>query len=115
MFLKFDSEVSEFLSVLKPGTCNVYRRGLAAFQQFYSNQGSIRDFLDCVEQDRLLPRNERRRVDRLTLNSFVTWLQNKGYSPKTIRIYVGAVQSLAKYFDSHKLALCAITASSTDQ
>ena len=99
MFLKFDSEVSEFLSVLKLGTRNVYGRGLAAFQQFYSNQGSIRDFLDRVEQDRLLPRNERRRVDRLTLNSFVTWLQNKGYSPKTIRIYVGAVQSLAKYFD----------------
>ena len=96
---EFDSEVLEFLSVLKLGTRNVYGRGLAAFQQFYSNQGSIRDFLDCVEQDRLLPRNERRRVDRLTLNSFVTWLQNKGYSPKTIRIYVGAVQSLAKYFD----------------
>jgi integrase len=94
-----DSNVVEFLSVLKRGTRNVYRRGLAAFQQFYSNQGSIKDFLDCVEQDRLLPRNERRRVDRLTLNSFVTWLQNKGYSPKTIRIYVGAVQSLAKYFD----------------
>jgi integrase len=29
----------------------------------------------------------------------VVWLRNKGYSPKTIRIYVGAVQSLAKYFD----------------
>jgi len=35
----------------------------------------------------------------MTLNNFVTWLQNRGYSPKTIRIYVGAVQSLAKYFD----------------
>jgi integrase len=29
----------------------------------------------------------------------VVWLQDRGYSPKTIRIYVGAVQSLAKYFD----------------
>jgi hypothetical protein len=38
----FDSEVLEFLSVLKLGTCNVYRRCLAAFQQFYSNQGSIK-------------------------------------------------------------------------
>jgi len=35
----------------------------------------------------------------MTLNSFVAWLLNKGYSPKTVRIYVGAVQSLAKYFD----------------
>jgi len=100
-FLRFgsDSEVSEFLSFLKPGTRNVYRRGLEAFQEFYSSQGSIRDFLDRVERDRLLPRSERRRVDRVTLNSFVVWLRNKGYSPKTIRIYVGAVQSLAKYFD----------------
>jgi integrase len=99
VLFKFDSEVSEFLSVLKTGTRNVYRRGLAVFQQFYSNQGLVKDFLDCVEQDRLLPRSERRREDRFILNGFVAWLQNKGYSPKTIRIYVGAVQSLAKYFD----------------
>jgi hypothetical protein len=45
--VKFDSEVLEFLFVLKLGTCNVYRRDLAAFQQFYSNQGSIKDLLDC--------------------------------------------------------------------
>jgi hypothetical protein len=38
-------------------------------------------------------------VDRMTLNNFVAWLQNRGYSPKTVRTYVGAVQSLAKYFD----------------
>jgi len=69
------------------------------FQEFYSSQGSIKDFLDRVEQDRLLPRSERRRVDRVTLNSFVVWLHDRGYTPKTIRIYVGAVQSLAKYFD----------------
>ncbi|MEM4713147.1 MAG: site-specific integrase [Candidatus Bathyarchaeia archaeon] len=92
-------EVSEFLSVLKLGTRNVYGRGLAAFQQFYLDQGSLEDFLDRVEQDRLLPRSQRRRVDRVTLNGFVVWLQNRGYSPKTVRIYVGAVQSLAKYFD----------------
>lgn len=49
-----ESEVSEFLSVLRLGTCNVYRRGLEAFQEFYSAQGSIKDFLDRVEKDRLL-------------------------------------------------------------
>jgi integrase len=99
LLLKFDSEVSEFLSVLKSGTRNVYRRGLASFQEFYLSHGSIKDFLDRVEKDRFLPRNKRERVDRLTLNGFVAWLQNNGYSPKTVRIYVGAVQSLAKYFD----------------
>ncbi|MEM2319077.1 MAG: hypothetical protein QW142_06665, partial [Candidatus Bathyarchaeia archaeon] len=55
--------------------------------------------MDCVEQDRLLPRIQRKHVDRVTLNNFVVWLQSRGYSPKTVRIYVGAVQSLAKYFD----------------
>ncbi|MEM3581472.1 MAG: site-specific integrase [Candidatus Bathyarchaeia archaeon] len=93
------SEVSEFLSVLKLGTRNVYGRGLAAFQEFYSSRGSIRDFLDRIEQDRLLPRIKRKHVDRVTLNNFVVWLKGRGYSPKTIRSYVGAVQSLAKYYD----------------
>jgi len=99
MQVEFVSEVLEFLSVLKSGTRNVYRRGLEAFQEFYSAYGSINDFLDRVEQDRLLSRSQRTRIDRVTLNNFVAWLQNRGYSPKTIRIYVGAVQSLAKYFD----------------
>ena len=99
LHVEAESEVSEFLSVLRLGTCNVYRRGLEAFQEFYSAQGSIKDFLDRVERDRLLPRSQRTRIDRVTLNNLVTWLQNRGYSPKTIRIYVGAVQSLAKYLD----------------
>ncbi|MEM2370835.1 MAG: hypothetical protein QXH51_08045 [Candidatus Bathyarchaeia archaeon] len=55
--------------------------------------------MDRVERDRLLPRIQRKRVNRVTFNGFVIWLQDRGYSPKTIRIYVGAVQSLAKYFD----------------
>lgn len=103
--LRFDSEVSEFLSVLKTGTRNAYCRGLEAFQEFMSRQGNIKDFLDHIEQDRLLPRGQRRHVDRVTLNSFVAWLLNRGYSPKTVRIYVGAVQSLAKYFDI-PISLC---------
>ncbi|MBS7612183.1 hypothetical protein KEJ27_08300 [Candidatus Bathyarchaeota archaeon] len=99
MLFKFGSEVLEFLSVLKSGMRNVYGRGLATFQEFYLSHGSIKDFLNHVEQDRLLPRSERRRVDRVTLNGFVAWLQNRGYSPKTVRSYVSAVRSLAKCFD----------------
>jgi len=87
-------EVSEFLSFLKIGTRNVYSRGLTAFARaFYLSNGSIKDFLDRLKHDRLLPRGERRRVDRFTLNGFVVWLQDRGYSPKTVRIYVGGVQS----------------------
>ncbi|MEM2995751.1 MAG: hypothetical protein QXI91_07075 [Candidatus Bathyarchaeia archaeon] len=29
----------------------------------------------------------------------MVWLKDRGYSPKTVRSYVGAVQSLAKYYD----------------
>ena len=33
------------------------------------------------------------------LHGFVVWLGNRGYAQKTIRVYVEAVQSLAKYYD----------------
>ncbi|MEM2537086.1 MAG: hypothetical protein QXK29_02970 [Candidatus Bathyarchaeia archaeon] len=91
------SEVSEFLSVLKPATRNVYGCGLAAFQEFYLSLN--KGFFGSCGTDRLLPRIKRKHVDGVTLNNFVVWLQSRGYSPKTVRSYVGAVQSLAKCFD----------------
>ena len=94
-----DHDIARFLSKLKSGTRNVYGRGLKVFQQFYESQGSVRDFLDRVERDRLLPRHERQRVVIETLNEFVIWLQDRGYEPKTVRVYVGAVQSLAKFYE----------------
>jgi len=94
-----DEEVTEFLSVLKPGTRRVYSHGLSAFQRFYAQQGSIKEFLNLVEEDQRKPRWERKRVARTTLNAFVVWLEKHGYKPKSIRAYVGAIQSLAKYFD----------------
>jgi len=94
-----DSVVSGFLSVLRGSTRSVYGRGLQVFGDFYSDKGSVKDFLDCVEKDTLLPRNEKKRMAEKTLNDYVRWLRDLGYSPKTIRVYVGAVQSLAKYYD----------------
>ena len=92
-------EAAEFLSVLKVGTRGVYAAGLRLFRQYYSDKGSIRDFLDGVEREWFLPRHAKRRIATETLNGFAAWLQNRGYAPKTVRIYVGAVQSLAKYYD----------------
>jgi integrase/recombinase XerD len=97
--LQFDPEVSEFLSALKPSTCKVYSYGLALFQEFYEPQGYIKDFLTLVELDLSKPRSERRRTARNSLNAFIVWLQNRGYTPKSIRAYVAAIQSLARYFD----------------
>jgi integrase len=92
-------EVVEFLSILKVGTRGVYAAGLRLFRQYYSSKGSIRDFLNSVEHEWLLPRHAKRRIAAETLNGFAAWLQNRGYTPKTVRVYVGAVQSLAKYYD----------------
>jgi len=38
MLAELGSEASEFLSILKPVTCNVYSRGLTVFPQFYSRR-----------------------------------------------------------------------------
>ncbi|MEM1589949.1 MAG: hypothetical protein QW175_05980 [Candidatus Bathyarchaeia archaeon] len=99
MAFSSDADLAGFLSVFKSSARNVYSRGLRLFQQFYVSQGSFRDFLDRVERDRLLPRRERRRIAAQVLNDFVVWLSGRGYAQKTIRVYVGAVQSLAKYYD----------------
>jgi integrase len=94
-----NSDAAGFLSTLKSGTRNVYGRGLKAFQQFTKAKALFEIFLDRVERDRLLPRRERQHVAIETLNGFVVWLQSRGYTPKTIRVYVGAVQSLAKFYE----------------
>ncbi|MEM3628098.1 MAG: hypothetical protein QXQ94_05555 [Candidatus Bathyarchaeia archaeon] len=93
-------EVEEFLSALRAGTRHVYARGLAIFQEFLASQGlNVADFLRLVEEDLQKPRLEKTRVARKTLNAFIGYLQGEGFAPKSINTYVGAVQSLAKYYD----------------
>ena len=94
------AEVEEFLSALKPGTKHVYQRGLAKFQEFLAGQGlDVACFLSLVEEDLRKSRLEKTRVARKTLNAFIAHLEGEGFAPKTINAYVGAVQSLAKYYD----------------
>ena len=94
------SEVLEFLSALKLGTRHVYERGLAKFQDFLAMQGlDVAGFLSLVEEDLRKSRLEKTRVARKTLNAFIAYLQSEGFAPKTVNAYVGAVQSLAKYYD----------------
>jgi len=96
----FDEETAEFLDALKPSTRSIYSAGLEAFQAFYAQQGTIKDFLDRIEQDQQLPRRERKRVARTTLKGFVDWMTTQtSFKPKTIRTYVGAMQSLARYLE----------------
>ncbi|MEM0358334.1 MAG: site-specific integrase [Candidatus Bathyarchaeia archaeon] len=93
-------EVDEFLSALKPGTRHIYARALTKFQEFLAGQGlDVAGFLRLVEEDLQKPRLEKTRVARKTLNAFIGYLHGEGFAPKSINTYVGAVQSLAKYYD----------------
>jgi len=94
---EFDRDVVEFLEALDPSTRRVYQVGLGAFQTFYGNP--LRYFLDMVEDDLRKPRRQRTRVARNTLKRFVEWLEERNYAPKTIRAYLSAVQSLARYYE----------------
>lgn len=93
-----DADVEEFLQSLKPGTRKIYKTGLDHFQEFYKTQGTAKDFLDRVEEDLGKPRRERKRVAFNTLREFMQSLQPK-FAPKSVRAYVGSVQSFAAYFE----------------
>lgn len=95
-------DLIEFLGSFKSGTQKVYRSGLNAFLRFYnenrSDERTIEDFLDKIEEDMQRPRRERTRVARNVLKDFIKWMQEQNYSPKTIRTYINSVQSLAQYY-----------------
>jgi len=95
--LNEDEDVSEFLDAMGTGSKKVYSAGLEVFQAFYKKP--LSGFLDEVESDMKLPRRQRKRVARNLLKEFVRFCQEREYKPKTIRAYVGAVQSFAGYYD----------------
>lgn len=95
---EFDEDTREFLDALDPSTRRVYKAGLAAFQSFYGK--SPKHFLDVVEEDLQRPRRERRRVARNTLKGFTESMQKRKLTPKTIRAYLAAVQSLGSYYET---------------
>ena len=97
--MDFDKDTVEFLGALDTSTKRLYSCGLTAFQEFYKQQGTIKDFLDRVEEDSVKQRREKTRVARNTVKEFMEWLQGKGYKPKTVRAYIAAIQSEARYFD----------------
>jgi len=96
-----DENAEEFLDAVSPSTRKVYRSALEAFLVFYQHAGygkTLTDFLDAIEADMRLPRKARKRVARNVLKEFVRFC-NARWKPKTVRVYTGAVQSFAGYFD----------------
>jgi integrase len=96
----FDPKIEEFLEGKNPGTRSIYRAGLLAFQEFYQPQGSISDFLDRLEADRNLGWRQKKGVASIVIRNYVAWLQTeKLFKRKTVRVYVAAIQQLAKKCD----------------
>ena len=92
----FDSRIQEYLSKLKPSTKAVSEAALIQFREFYGSQGSIIDFYRRVYEDSKLHPLDQKRVDTNTIAAFVAWLIPK-YQNKTVRTYVGVLQSLGQY------------------
>jgi integrase len=96
----FDPKIEEFLEGKNPGTRSIYRAGLLAFQEFYQGQGTIPDFLDKLEADRNLGWRQKKGVASTVIRGYVDWLQTeKKFKRKTVRVYVAAIQQLAKKCD----------------
>ena len=95
-----DAAVGKFLNHLKtPGSRALYMYGLAEFQKFYQQQGTVSDFLDRLEED--LKRTgwrEKQMVALETLQQFTDYLEARKLSPNSVRSYVSSVQRLCKFF-----------------
>ena len=86
----------EYLTKLPESTRNVATAALDRFTEFYKNQGTIIDFFQNVYLDSKLPPLQQQRVDTNVVTEFRKFLEAK-YEAKTVRTYVGALQSLGVY------------------
>ena len=95
----FEPKIEEFLEGKNLGTRSIYRAGLLSFQEFYKPQGSIPDFLDKLEADRDLGWRQAEDIASKVIRKYVDWLlTTKKFKRKTVRVYVAAVQQLAKKY-----------------
>jgi hypothetical protein len=101
----YDKTTMEYLDSLGDGTKVIKKAGISEFQAFYKKycdeanleEETLSSFFDRVDEDLALPIRQRKRVALNTTKAFATWLQAKGYKPKTIRAYVYSVKTLAGY------------------
>lgn len=77
-----------------------YRSSLKKFRVFYD--GSLETFVNRVEscraENRGKPVIERKRLAEDTVRDFIKWLEEKGYSPNSIRSCLTALQNFLKYY-----------------
>lgn len=115
---KLGTEADRFLKAISPSnptgklgsSAMTYKPGLIWFQDFLSNETeqetfpsvrSIHDFLNAVREDSRSSKESLDKTfpDRNLLKEFSGFLIKKGKSAKTVRTYVGAIQSLGAYWE----------------
>jgi integrase len=94
---RFEAGVERFLKSCKPNTCRTYTAAYLTFEEFSGE--SVLDFLRRAEEDMKKEGLNKNHVARTTLADFVKWLKGKKLANKTVRVYVGAIQGLARYYD----------------
>jgi hypothetical protein len=110
------AEVNRFLRAISPSnsdklgpSAQTYYPGLIWFQQFLNEQSliehslfpdikNIHTFFVAVEADSKIKGSSKTFPERTLLKDFATFLLEKDKAPKTVRSYVGAVQSLFTYY-----------------
>lgn len=104
----FGSATREFLNALTKSSRATYMPGLVRFQNYLSIQTlypsvhTADGFLQAVLDDGKLGLLEQKFIDRALMKGFVEFLLEKQLKPKTVRTYVGGVQSLGTY---HKIPI----------
>jgi integrase len=108
----FDAETQRYLAVLKPGTFSHVSRGIELFQEFYPGylnkifpeqypqppNVTAKDFLHVVIEDAKRDPLSAVFPERTTLKAFAEYIVERGLVGGTVRRYVGALQSLCRFY-----------------
>ena len=98
---RFESEVEQYLNLKEKNTAGAYASAFRKFLDFYkAKYGEDKGFghwLDRIFGELKKPPREQDRLAENDVKGFVDYLQAKGKSNNSVRLYVAAVQNFLKY------------------
>ncbi len=99
--VELSSEVKTFLKAKTQITARAYSSSLKRFLVFYKKP--IPEFMKEVEaqraKNRELSPEERKREFEETINEYIEWSKEVGYSNNAIRVALASLQNLFKYYE----------------
>ena len=100
VYLK-DTRLEEYLSLKGGATQRAYRGAFKLFLNYYqSKRGEEADFntfLEAIFDNLKKPLSEQRRIIEPELVAFIEYLKMKGFTNKSIRVYLAGIQNYLKY------------------